>query len=56
MLTGLGIVLMIAMMGGMMLGGHKMMKGGGKGAAQAPVSVSSAAAPGAEPAEEAHRH
>jgi len=54
MFTGIGIVLMVVMMGGMMLGGRKMMGGHKKpaqteaSASQAPVAVSSSPVQGVE--------
>ncbi|MEK7232527.1 MAG: hypothetical protein AAB268_01820 [Elusimicrobiota bacterium] len=52
MLTGIGIALMVAMMGGMMLVGHKKMGGGhqnhAKSSPHAPVEISSAPVQGVE--------
>ena len=66
MLTGLGLAVMIAMMGGMMWGGHKMMgshqkhaEQGARASApspQAPVAVSSSTAEGAEADPGRHQH
>jgi hypothetical protein len=58
MLTGIGIALMIAMMGAMALGGHKLMnRGHQKGAQmQAPVLTSSAPAAGADAGAGEHSH
>ena len=66
MLTGLGIALMVAMMGGMMWGGHKMMGGHQKqsqkharseaSSSQVPVAVSSSPVQGVEADPGRHHH
>ena len=63
MLTGIGIALMVAMMGGMMLIGHKKAGGGhqkhAKSEASAPhasVEVSSAPVQGAQAGFDSHQH
>ena len=63
MLTGIGIALMVAMMGGMMLIGHKKAGGGHEkhakseaSASRGPVEVSSAPVQGAEAGSDSHQH
>ena len=62
MLTGIGIALMVAMMGWMLLGSHKMMGGHKKpaqaeaSAYQAPVAVSSSPMQGVEADPGRHQH
>lgn len=63
MLTGIGIALMVAMMGGMMLIGHKKAGGGHEkhakseaSAPRVPVGVSSAPVHGADAGPGSHQH
>lgn len=58
MFTGIGIALMVAMMGGMLLGGHKLMSRGHQKRAQTqgPVALSSAPVAGSDAGTGEHSH